>query len=135
MRELCAQLPIVSMISLRMLEFAIQSPSPPLRGNAGKLTDESSGRLGDSYAGSAEKDCLSSNKNWAGTVHLHLRALLHRDTLRADVLALARLEHGHREPPRRSPGGGGGDLRAWLMVVERDYGSRAIKEFICNHDI
>jgi hypothetical protein len=67
--------------------------------------------------GSVGKDCLLSNKNWAGTVHLYLRALLHRDVLQADVLALAHLAHEHRGQPRRSPGVREADLQAWLIVI------------------
>jgi hypothetical protein len=78
------------------------------------LTGGLSGRLEGPCAGLAGKGCLSSNRHVVGTVHLRLRALLHRGVSQADALALARLEHEHRGEPRRNPGVRGDGLLAWL---------------------
>jgi hypothetical protein len=53
-------------------------------------TDGLSGRLEGPCAGLVGKGCPSSNRHVVGTVHLHLRALLHCGVSQAD--ALARLE-------------------------------------------
>ena len=81
------------------------------------------------------KDCPSSNRHWAGTVHLNLRALLHRRVSQADVLALARLGHAHREQPKRSPGVRGADLQAWLITIKCDYIIGETKVSIRSHDM
>jgi hypothetical protein len=73
-----------------------------------------SGRLEGPYAGLVGKGCLSSNRNVVGTVHLHLRALLHCGVSQVDALALARLEHEHRGEPKKSLGVRGDGLLAWL---------------------
>lgn len=75
------------------------------------LTDELSGRWEGPCAGLEGKGCLSSNRHVAGTVHLRLRALLHRGVSQAEALALARERRGE---PRRSPGVRAGGLLAWL---------------------
>jgi hypothetical protein len=112
---------MLSMTSLRMLNPSFSSVISQPAGilgsgaNTATPTGEWSDRLEDSCAGLVGKGCLLSNKHWAGTVHLRLRAPLHRGVSQAD--ALARLEHGRRERPRRSRGVREDGRLAWLPVA------------------
>jgi hypothetical protein len=59
-----------------------------------------------------------------GTVHLHLRALLHRGVSQADALALA---HERCGEPRKSPDVRAGGLLAWLDSALYDHIIEALK--------
>jgi hypothetical protein len=61
-----------------------------------------------------------------GTVHLHLRALLHRGVSQADALALALERRGE---PRKSPDVRAGGLLAWLDSALYDHIIEALKNF------
>ena len=77
-------------------------------------TDGLSDRLEGPCAGLVGKGCRSSNRHVVGTIHLRLRAPLHRGVSQVDALALARLEHEHRGEPRRIPDVRGDGLLAWF---------------------
>jgi hypothetical protein len=62
-----------------------------------------------------------------GTVHLHLRALLHRGVSQADALALA---HERCGEPRKSPDVRAGGLLAWLDSALYDHIIEALKKFL-----
>jgi hypothetical protein len=108
---------MLSMMSLRMLSVVdlsvFRCHQDPRFGREWEMpTGGLSGRLEGPCAGLVGKGCLSSNRNVVGTVHLHLRALLHCSVSQAD--ALARLEHEHRGEPKKSPGVRGDGLLALL---------------------